>query len=37
MNRPANAGDIGATPGQATKIPLAVGQLSSSAVTEPAL
>ena len=36
-NLPSNAGDAGSIPGQGTKIPHAVGQLSShTATTEPA-
>ena len=35
-NSPCNAGDVGVTPGQGTKIPHAMGQLSlSAATTEP--
>ena len=35
-NPPSNAGDVGSIPGRGTKIPHAVGQLSSrTAATEP--
>ena len=35
-NPPSNAGDVGSIPGRGTKIPHAVGQLSSrAATTEP--
>ena len=36
-NLPSNAGDVGSIPGEGTKIPYAVGQLSLRATTtEPA-
>ena len=34
-NPPPNAGDVGSTPGQGTKTPHAVGQLSPHSITEP--
>ena len=37
-NLPSNAGDVGLIPGQGTKIPHSVGQLSlHAAITEPVL
>ena len=35
-NSPSNAGDMGSVPSQQTKIPSAMGQLSSSTTTEEA-
>ena len=35
-NLPSNAGDVGSIPGRGTKIPHAVGQLSSHTTPEPA-